>query len=440
MDNNINKKLINKFEQFDASLNGKANGYLHTIRQQGIKAFDQIGLPSSKHEEYKYTNLGQVFEKKFNWTTPYPSTEEKINADILPTFQVPDLDTYRMVFINGTYSAPLSAHDSTQVTITELHKAAVAHPSIFEKHFGQHASFKNDAFVALNTAFMKNGAFIKINKNVVVDKPIVIYNLSDTSNNEYVSYPRNLILVETNAQVSIVEVFETTGMHNSLVNTVTEIVAEENATVNYNKIGNDSENAYHVGLTQIYQSKNSTLNTNTITLGGGMIRNNLQIKLDGEGCNANLYGLCLLNGRSHVDNHTVIDHCKPNSFSNECYKNILDDHSKGVFNGKVLVRPEAQKTNAFQYNKNILLTNNATINTKPQLEIWADDVKCSHGCTTGQLDSEALFYLQARGIGKDKAKAMLLYAFATEVLENVKIQAVKKQLNHMIAKRLDQQF
>ena len=439
MSKNINQTLINNFEQFEASLNGKATSSLHGIRQQGIKAFDQIGLPSAKNEEYKFTNLGKILEKKFDWIAPHHSSE-KIDIDTLSTFQIPNLDAYRIVFVNGVYSSSLSAHNSAQVTIAELQKVAESHQQVFEKHFGQHASYNEDAFAALNTAFIKNGTFIKVDKNVVVDKPIVIYNLSDASDNESVNYPRNLILVEANAQASIVEIFGTVGTHNSLVNTVTEVVMDENAVVDYYKIGNDSEHAYHVGLTQVHQSKSSTFNANTIAFGGGMIRNNLQIKLEGEGCNANMYGLYLLDGKSHVDNHTIVDHIKPNSFSNELYKGILDDQSKGVFNGKVFVRKEAQKTNAFQSNKNILLTDKATINTKPQLEIWADDVKCSHGCTTGQLDLEALFYLQARGIDKDKAKTMLLYAFAIDVLENIKIDALKEHLDRIIAKRFNQKF
>jgi len=439
MSSNLNQTLIKKFEQFEASLNGEASSSLHGIRKQGIKAFDQIGLPSAKHEEYKFTNLGKILEKKFEWISPH-HTSETIDIDTLATFQIPNLDAHSIVFVNGVYSESLSDHDNAQVAITELQKAKETHKDIFDKHFGQHATYKEDAFAALNTAFITNGTFIKVDKNVVVDKPIAIYNLSDATANESVNYPRNLILAGISSQVSVIEIFGTIGDHNTLVNTVTEIAMEQNAIVDYYKIGNDSEQAYHVGMTQVHQANNSTFTANTIAFGGGMIRNNLQIKVDGEGCTANMNGLYLLDGKSHVDNHTVVDHIKPNSVSNELYKGILDGSSKGVFNGKVFVRREAQKTNAFQSNKNILLTDDAVINTKPQLEIWADDVKCSHGCTTGQLDLDALFYLQARGIDKDKAKAMLLYAFAIDVLGHVKIEALKEHLDHIIAKRFNQEF
>lgn len=439
MSNKINQTLINKFEQFEASLNGESTSSLHGIRQKGMNAFNQIGLPSAKHEEYRYTNFGKILEKKFDWIASHRSVD-KIDIDKLAAFQIENLDAYRIVFVNGIYSESLSDHDNAPVTITELQKVSESHKEAFNEHFGKHASYEDDAFAALNTAFIKNGTFIKVEKNIVVDKPIAIYNLSDASANESINYPRNLILAGTSSQVSIIEIFGTVGSHNSLVNTVTEIVMEENAIVDYYKIGNDSEHAYHIGLTQVYQTNNSTFTANTIAFGGGMIRNNLQIKIDGEGCTANMNGLYLLNGKSHVDNHTIVDHIKPNSVSNELYKGILDGYSKGVFNGKVFVRKEAQKTNAFQSNKNILLTDDATVNTKPQLEIWADDVKCSHGCTTGQLDLDALFYLQARGIDKDKAKAMLLYAFAIDVLKNVKIDALKEYLDHIIAKRFNQEF
>jgi len=439
MSNNINQTLINKFEEFEASLNGASTSAVHDIRKLGIKAFDQIGLPSLKHEEYKFTNLSKVLEKKFDWIAPHHESTQ-ITLETLADFEIPNLDAYRIVFINGEYAEELSDHQNVKFTISELQNVAEADTDIFEKHFGKHATYEDDAFAALNTAFVKNGTFIKVDKNVVVDKPIAIYNLSDASAGESVNYPRNLILADQSSQVSIIELFGTIGNHNSLVNTVTEIVLGENAIVDYYKIGNDAENAYHVGMTQVYQPNNSTFTANTIAFGGGIIRNNLQIKIDGEGCTANMNGLYLLNGKSHVDNHTVVDHIRPNSESNELYKGILDDSSKGVFNGKVFVRKEAQKTNAFQSNKNILLTDDAVINTKPQLEIWADDVKCSHGCTTGQLDLDAMFYLQARGIDKDKAKAMLLYAFAIDVLDNVKIEALKDHLDQIIAKRFNQEF
>ncbi|HLZ16294.1 MAG TPA: Fe-S cluster assembly protein SufD, partial [Cyclobacteriaceae bacterium] len=216
-----------------------------------------------------------------------------------------------------------------------------------------------------------------------------------------------------------------------------EIVVGENASLDYVKIQNDEGNLHQVANSLIHQSGGSKLNTFTLTLSGTLIRNNFNIAIDGENCESHFYGLYLLNGGTLADNHTVVDHMKPNSYSNEMYKGVMDGNSKGVFNGKIFVRPHAQKTNAFQSNRNILLTDTATINTKPQLEIWADDVKCSHGCTAGQLDEEALFYLRSRGISLQEAKAMLLYAFAAETLEPIKNNALKTYLNSLISKRLN---
>ena len=287
--------------------------------------------------------------------------------------------------------------------------------------------------------YCNDGSFVHIEKNKVIEQPIIIYNISDASANEAVSFPRNLILAEQGSQACIVEIFSTIGENNSFSNSVTEIVVEENVNLQYYKLSNDGAKSFHVGLANAIQAKNSTFTAHSYSFGGGMIRNNLHVDQNGENCTTNMYGLYLLNGNSHVDNHTEVDHKQPNSYSNELYKGIFDEKSTGVFNGKIFVREAAQKTNAFQSNKNILLTDNATINTKPQLEIWADDVKCSHGCTTGQMDNDALFYLRARGIDKDQARAMLLYAFTIDVLDKVTIAPLKKHINAIIAARFNQE-
>jgi Fe-S cluster assembly protein SufD len=254
-----------------------------------------------------------------------------------------------------------------------------------------------------------------------------------------ISVNRNLIVVGKSSELTVLEKFDSTGSAN-FSNSVTEAVVAENAGFNLYSIQNDNGPRYQFGLTQIYQSNFSRVNTYTFTLSGKLVRNNLQFVLDGEGIESHMYGLYLLANDTLADNHTVVDHRKPNSFSNEMYKGVMDGSSKGVFNGKIYVRPNAQKTNAFQANRNILLTDKATVNTKPQLEIWADDVKCSHGCTTGQLDEEALFYLQARGVSKETAQAMMLYAFAGEVLDNVKHPVIKEYLDNVISERLHKNF
>jgi Fe-S cluster assembly protein SufD len=247
-------------------------------------------------------------------------------------------------------------------------------------------------------------------------------------------------VVDGGSKTMLIEKFDSSGQANHFSNHVTEVVVAENAEANFYSIQNDNGNRYQYNLTQFYQLNNSRVNTYSFTLNGKMIRNNLQLLLDGEGIESHMFGLYLLDKDCLADNHTVVDHRKANSFSNELYKGIMDGNSKGVFNGKIYVRPNAQKTNAFQANRNILLTDKAPVNTKPQLEIWADDVKCSHGCTTGQLDEEAMFYLRTRGISKDTARAMVLYAFAGEILDNVNHPELKHYLDQLVSERLHKNF
>jgi len=244
--------------------------------------------------------------------------------------------------------------------------------------------------------------------------------------------PRNLIHFGKNSDASVVEKFISIGDNTQFTNAISEVVVSENASAKYYKLQNENPTAYHVGTTQVYQERNSHFSITTVTTNGGIVRNNLNLKLDGEGIDTHMYGLYLLDGETHVDNHTAVDHAKPHSQSNELYKGVMNGKSTGVFNGKIYVRQDAQKTNAFQSNRNVLLSDDASIYTKPQLEIWADDVKCSHGATTGQIDEEALFYLQSRGISKDTAKALLMIAFASEVVQEVKIKEVKEYVEQII--------
>ena len=307
-------------------------------------------------------------------------------------------------------------------------------------YVGQFADVKADPFTAWNTAAWTHGVFIQVPDNTVVNKPVLIYNLHDARDGQVISAIRNLFIVGKNSEVTIVEKFDSLGEHSHFSNSVTEAVVGPNAGLELYSVQNDSGNRYQQGLTHIHQSDSSRVNTFTFTLNGKLVRNNLQLSLDGEGIESHMFGLYLVTGDTLADNHTVVDHRKPNSFSNEIYKGIMDGNSKGVFNGKIYVRPQAQKTNAFQANRNILLSDKAGVNTKPQLEIWADDVKCSHGCTTGQLDEEAMFYLQARGINKETARAMMLYAFAVEILDNVKNTELKEYFDHLVSERLHKNF
>jgi Fe-S cluster assembly protein SufD len=401
------------------------------IRLQAKVAFEQMGLPVAKSEEYRFAPITRILEKNFNL-----NEREQVKAAVnsITEFELSTVDAYKIVFINGEYASSLSQINAIDFIIEPLDEVKHA------EHLAKHADFKTDALVAWNTAAWKHGVFIKVAPNKVIEKPVIIYHVQDASLAEVKTINRNLIDVGRSSEVTIIEKFDSIGTQSNFSNIVTEAVVGENAGLNLYSIQADSGNRYQFGQTTIWQSNHSRVNSYTFTLDGKFIRNNLQLLLDGEGCESHMYGLYLLHGETLADNHTVVDHRKPNSFSNELYKGVLEENSKGVFNGKIFVRPNAQKTNAFQSNRNILLSDKATVNTKPQLEIWADDVKCSHGCTTGQLDEEALFYLQSRGIDKNTARAMMLYAFAAEVLETIPNQNLKQFIDGLISERLHKNF
>ena len=394
------------------------------------------GLPAAKDEEYKFTNLTKAIGKNIDFSLPKPDFSQ--GAEAINQVKINDLDAYSLIFLNGEFNAELS--DTIEVeglTVLPFAEALKTKADVVERYFGKKADAEKDPFIAMNTAFSQHGIFIELANKTVLDKPIALYFIGDSQASQLAYQIRNLVVAGKFTKATIIEKFDTLGDHASFTNVVNEFSVDDSAHIQHFKIENDTDKAYHISNTHASQEANSNFTANTIALNGAMVRNNLNIRLDAEGCESYMNGLYVLKGKTHVDNHTVVDHIKPNSYSNELYKGIMDDRSKGVFNGKIFVRQDAQKTNAFQSNKNVLLSDNATVNTKPQLEIWADDVKCSHGCTTGQLDEDALFYLQARGIQKDKARAILLHAFASDVLENIDNEAIRNYLEQIITERLE---
>jgi Fe-S cluster assembly protein SufD len=407
-----------------------------TLRAEGLEALQKLGLPANKAEEYKFTPVTRFLEKNFNVSAANPQARLSSVDD----FKIAPLDATIIVFVNGIFAKELSSRGAEDVTLLTLKEALAQKNESLLKHLGKYADHKSDGLTAWNTASFNDGVFIEVGNNKVIEKPIVLHHIHDASAGQVITSNRNLIVVGKSSELTVVEKFDSVGASPNFSNTVTEAVVAENAKFNLYSIQNDSGARYQYGLTHIHQYDASRVNTYTFTLNGKLVRNNLQLSLDGEGIESHMYGLYLLTGDTLGDNHTVVDHKKANSFSNELYKGIMDGSSKGVFNGKIYVRPNAQKTNAFQANRNILLTDKATVNTKPQLEIWADDVKCSHGCTTGQLDEEAVFYLQSRGVSKENAQAMMLYAFAGEVLKHVKHPVLKDYLDSIIGERLHKNF
>lgn len=427
----INNEIVEAFHhsKFDVS---------NDLRKNAFAFFEKKGLPTAKQEEYRFTPIAKSLEKNFNWNIK----ESTSSINSIDDFLIPTLEANILVFVNGRYLESLSKIISpeSEVRIKTLSEAFRSDSSIVSSYLDKLLHPDKDPFAAMNSAFWQEGLFIHVPENTSVSKPVFILHLNDASKDQIISQTKVLGIVEKGSQLSIIEKFDSVGSNPVFHNFSEEWIVKEKSHLEYCKIQNDIGKSYQVTNAVIHQSDNSLLNTFTLTLNGQLVRNNLDIIIDGEHCESHFYGLYLVNGNTLADNHTVVDHKKPNSFSNEMYKGIMDGNSRGVFNGKIFVRPHAQKTNAFQSNRNILVSDSATINTKPQLEIWADDVKCSHGCTSGQLDDEALFYLRSRGIAAPIAKAMLLYAFAGEVLAPIQNETLKSYLDNLIAERLHKNF
>lgn len=431
----LKAQLIADFKDAEGKMNGEAKSPIHLVRQQALQTFDQLGFPTIKHEEWKYSNVKNLVSQSFAFHAP-----SDFSAADVEQMAIPNLDGNILYFINGVYNESLSTivSPTDEVVILPLAEAIKSHADVIEKYFNQYADSADNAFTAVNTAFAKNGVFIYVPEKKVVEQPIILRFIADARETNVAAQPRNLIVAGKRAEVKVAEAFRSFGENVSFTNAVTEVYVAEEANVHYYKVQNETDQSYNIGTTAVYQEGRSVFTANTVTANGGFVRNNLNIKIDGEYAEANMFGLYIPNGKQHVDNHTAVDHAKPNSNSNELYKGILKDKSTGVFNGKIYVRQDAQKTNAFQSCKNVLISNDATMNTKPQLEIWADDVKCSHGTTTGQLNDDALFYMQARGISKDSARALLMLAFAQEVIDKMEIPAIKEYLEGLIVEKIYQ--
>lgn len=429
----LKTKLINDFQEFEKSLNGEAGSELHKIRREAIKHFDTLGFPAKKLEEWKYTNLSPVLKHDYrNSVTGYTST---LTENDIKDFLIKDSDVNLIVFVNGKYDSRLSkiVTKNDNVFIGSFSEGMKKHSDIIESHFSKYVNNEINGLTALNTAFAGEGCFVYLNRNEEVKEPVHILNISDAREEVYFSQIRNLIVAEDGAKINIIEDYHSIGDKHSFSNVVTEIFCEKNSGVEHYKIQNEGENSFHTGTTQVHQVKDSRFSNTTISWGGALTRNDLNSVFEGTNTECHFFGLYLLSGKQHVDNHTFADHKSPNCYSNELYKGILDDNSTGVFNGKIMVRQDAQKTNAYQSNNNILISDDATIYSKPQLEIFADDVKCSHGATSGQLNEEEMFYLQSRGIGRENARTILLFAFTSDVIDSIKTD----ELREMIVKKLE---
>jgi Fe-S cluster assembly protein SufD len=431
---NIVDWYVSNYKQFENNLNGHRNIPFYEIRKNAISNFEKLGFPTTKNEEWKYTNISPILKQEFVFSKPVA----KIEPAMIERFKFSGMDENVLVFLNGRYSKEFSSLKNLEqsIIIEGLTEAQQKYPQLVNQHLAKYADFNNETFTALNTAFTFDGLFIYIPQNIIVESPIHLLYLSDESDEIYLSNHRNLIVIEENSQAKFVDTYNHVAENTYFLNLVTEIFVGKHALVEHVKIQDESPRAFHISNCQIHQERESNFSHINIDLGASLVRNNLNIRLNGEQVESHLIGFYLGKGTQHIDNHTLVDHAYPNCYSNELYKGILDVKSHGVFNGKILVRKDAQKTNAYQDNKNLLLTDDATINTKPQLEIFADDVKCSHGATVGQLDEEALFYLRSRGINMDKALSILRYAFAKDVFDYIKIESVSEKLDQILHQRM----
>lgn len=428
----LKEKLISSFMAFEEKLD--LNTDIHNIRSKSFDYFEKNGFPTKKNEAWKYTSLEKLLKNDYRI---FPKKDISIELKDVKKYFLYDLDTYKIVFIDGIYSPFLSdtTHDGLDVCLLSAALNKPKYKKVIKKYFNKIVN-KNDSLTSLNTSFTKEGAYIFIPKTVISEKPIQIIHFSTGKQGKMLLQPRNLIIVEENAQVQIIERHQSLKSFQILTNSVTEIFSNKGSSVDYYKIQNDYEDCSLIDNTYISQESDSNVKVHTFSLGGKLIRNNLNFFQNGENIQSTMKGITIIGDRQHVDHYTLVHHSKPNCNSFQEYKGIFSDRSVGVFNGKILVDKIAQKTNAFQQNNNILIDDNATINSKPQLEIFADDVKCSHGCTIGQLDNSALFYLRSRGIPLKEAKALLTYAFANNVLESVQIPELKNRINSLIAKKI----
>lgn len=428
---NLKDKLVSSYLAFDDHL--EDDSPIHEIRKKAIHTFEEKGFPTKKEEDWKYTSLKSILNKDYS---VFPKGDKEVKFKKVRNYFLHDIDSYKLVFIDGVYSSFLSqiTHDVIDVCLMSSALNKSKYSSIIETYFNKAAN--SDSLSSLNTAFAKEGAYIRISKNKEAQKPIEIINFATGTEAATMLQPRNLIVVEQNAHVQIIERHQSLNDNPVLTNSVTEIFLDKRAYVDYYKIQNDTQNASLIDSTFIEQQRESICSVHTFSFGGKLTRNNLNFKQLGERCDSILNGVTMIEDKQHVDHNTLVHHIAENCQSHQDYKGIFDDNATGVFNGKVYVEKQAQKLDAFQKNNNILISNKATINAKPQLEIFADDVKCSHGCTIGQLDPEAMFYLRSRGIAKKEARALLMYAFANTVLESVKIPELKERINKLIANKI----
>ena len=434
MSTQVTDHYLEQFNRAKAWLPGRTIPWAINLREKAFEAFDAEGFPTTREENWKYTDLRPIAKRNFVLSQ---SSMNGIDAQTLSPWIFPELSCYRMVFVNGYYSSSLSNINGlpSGVTIASLADVLKQKPEMVEAVFQQIPTQKPSAFTALNTALMTDGAVIILDDNTT-SQPIHLLYITTAKEKNLSTQTRNLIIAGKGSSTAIIESYVSPEEASSFTNTVSDLVIKESAKIDHYKVQQESLNTYHIGAINVYQHRDSTYVSNSISLGASLARTDINTMLDEEGAQCVLNGLYVVSGRQHVDHHTRVDHNKPYGRSEEIYKGVIDDRAHAVFNGKVVVHEKAQKTDAQQSNQNLLLSEHAVIDTKPELEIYADDVKCSHGATVGQLEEDMLFYLQSRGIEEENARKILIYSFIDEIISRINIKELKTRLEAFVVGRL----
>ncbi len=431
--------LLTHFTRFERTATNDPAGWFLPIRKAAFAHFAELGFPTTDDEEWRFTNVNALAATRFE--SPH-AVSCKVSAEQLSALLFDAPAQTRLVFVNGRYAPSLSVGKpvSDVVRVASLSASLVGSRSVLETHLARHAAYDTESFTALNTALWEDGALVYISRRTAVEAPIHIVHVTTTPGPvpapALAVHPRNLIVLEESSQATVVETYIGLGSAPCFTNAVTELVAGDNAVLDHYKLVREGESAYHIGRTQIHQYRSANVSSHTITLDGGLVRNDIHVVLDGEGGDCTLNGLYMLNDAQHVDNHLIVEHAKPHCFSREFFKGILDGKSKGIFSGRIIVRKGAQKTDAKQTNRSLLLSADAQVESRPQLEIFADDVKCTHGATIGQVNADALFYLRSRGLSAEAARSLLVHAFARESIALVKLEPLRRHLDELLVSRL----
>jgi Fe-S cluster assembly protein SufD len=419
-----------------ARLGGRSGDPIRALRAAAFASFAEKGLPTTQNEEWKYTSLAPLAQMQFE---PAPDARLESPERLQREAWAPPADgSVELVFVDGHYQPELSspAASSGGAFIGSLKAALAERPELVGRELARHADFRRDALTALNTAFIEDGAFIHLPPGAVLESPIHLLFVSTPSGKATVSHPRNLLVAGAGSQATVVETYAGLSEAIYFTNAVTEVVLGEGARLDHYKLQQESQRAFHVALLQVHHGGDSRFTSHSLALGAALARNDVRALFASEGSECTLNGLYMAAGKQHLDNRTLVDHRSPRCTSRELYKGVLDGHSRGVFSGRVLVREDAQKSDARQINRNLLLSDGAVVDTKPQLEIFADDVKCAHGAAVGELDENALFYLRSRGLSQEAARSLLTYAFASEMVNLIPLRPLRARVRELVTSRL----